>query len=60
MIFNEAQVGQLRISEGLQALLAPAVLPRGNINQQLLLALKEVRRGKGVECACVWKGGWVE
>ena len=53
-------MGQLRISEGLQALLAPAVLPRGNINQQLLLALKEVRRGKGVECACVWKGGWVE
>lgn len=35
-------MGQLRISPGLETLLAPALLPRGTLNQQLLLALKEV------------------
>jgi hypothetical protein len=34
---------QVRISPGLEALLAPALLPRGYINQQLLLAIREVR-----------------
>lgn len=42
LIFNQAEVGQLRISPGLETLLAPALLPRGALNQQLLLALKEV------------------
>lgn len=41
--FNQAEVGQLRISPGLEALIAPAMLPRGSLNHQVLLALKEVR-----------------
>ena len=41
------QVGRLRISPGLEALLAPALLPRGSLNQQLLLALREVSRRGG-------------
>ncbi len=40
--FESAEVGQLRISEGLEALLAPAMLPRTSIQHQLLLALKQV------------------
>jgi hypothetical protein len=43
LIFNTAEVGQLRINSGLETLIAPALLPRGSLNQQLLLALKEVR-----------------
>lgn len=43
--FNAAEVGQLRISPTLETLLAPAVLPRGGLNHQVLMALKEVRRG---------------
>jgi hypothetical protein len=35
---------QVRISPLLETLLAPALLPRGYINQQLLLAIREVRR----------------
>jgi hypothetical protein len=50
--FDGAEVGQLRISEGLEALLAPAVLPRGSLQHKLLLALKEVRTGRWVR-ACV-------
>lgn len=38
-------MGQLRINPTLETLLAPALLPRGALNQQLLLALREVRLG---------------
>jgi hypothetical protein len=43
LTFRQAEVGQLKISAGLEALLAPAMLPRGFPNMQLLQALKEVR-----------------
>jgi hypothetical protein len=42
LIFNQAEVGQLRINPTVEMLLAPALLPRGTLNQQLLLALREV------------------
>lgn len=42
LVFEEAQLGKVRISPGLEALLAPALLPRGYINQQLLLAIREL------------------
>eukprot|EP00775_Hariotina_reticulata_P013356 gene13356-13484_t len=41
--FEEAELGQVRISPSLEALLAPALLPRGSLNQQLLLAIKEFK-----------------
>lgn len=42
LTFEEAEVSSVRISPALEALLAPAILPRGFWNQQLLLAIKEV------------------
>lgn len=42
LIFNQAEVGQVHINSGLETLIAPALLPRGGLNQQILLALKEV------------------
>ena len=42
LTFEEAGFGNVRISPILEALIAPALLPRGFINHQLLLALKEV------------------
>jgi hypothetical protein len=42
LTFRQAEVGQLKISPGLEALLAPAMMPRGFANFQLLQALKEV------------------
>lgn len=47
IIFNQAELGQLRISPGLEAVIAPAVLPRGSLNHQILLALKEVSHTEG-------------
>lgn len=44
LTFEQANVSGVRISPGLEALLAPAVLPRGYLQQQLLLAIKEVSR----------------
>lgn len=41
--FESAEIGDLRISEQLEAVLAPALLPRTSINHQMLLALREVR-----------------
>ncbi|KAF8065869.1 PAP10 [Scenedesmus sp. PABB004] len=41
LTFEEAQLGRVRISPALEALLAPALLPRGWLQQQLLLALRE-------------------
>jgi hypothetical protein len=46
---NGAQ--QVRISPLLETLLAPALLPRGYINQQLLLAIREVRPAAGSRSA---------
>jgi hypothetical protein len=43
LTFEEAQLGSVAISPELEALIAPAILPRGFWNQQLLLAIKEVR-----------------
>ena len=45
---SEAGFQEVRLSPGLQNLLASPILPRGWWNQQLLLALKQVRLG----CAC--------
>lgn len=42
LTFEQAEVGQVKISPLLETLLAPALLPRGYVNQQLLLAIKEV------------------
>lgn len=42
LTFEEAGFGNVRISPILEALIAPALLPRGFISHQLLLALKEV------------------
>ncbi|KIZ07425.1 hypothetical protein MNEG_0522 [Monoraphidium neglectum] len=41
LTFLEAQVGRVRASPLLEALLAPALLPRGWWNQRALLAIKE-------------------
>lgn len=41
LVFESAEIGNLRISEELEALLAPALLPRSSINHQILLALRE-------------------
>jgi hypothetical protein len=41
---HAATLPQVRISALLEALLAPALLPRGYVNQQLLLAAREVRQ----------------
>ncbi|GAX72861.1 hypothetical protein CEUSTIGMA_g316.t1 [Chlamydomonas eustigma] len=41
LVFDEARVGSLRISEGLEALIAPAMLPRGSLQHRLLLGIKE-------------------
>lgn len=40
--FEEARVGNIKISPTLEALLAPALLPRGWLQQQLLLAIQTV------------------
>ena len=41
LTFNEARLTELNISDLVETLLAPALLPRGGLNHQVLLALKE-------------------
>lgn len=41
LAFNAANVGQLRISQGLEALIAPAILPRTPLQHALLMALRD-------------------
>lgn len=41
--FQEAGFSDVRITPLTEALIAPAILPRGWIQQQILLAIKEVR-----------------
>lgn len=43
LLFEDIEVGQVHMSEGLQALLAPAMLPRSWINQRVLMAIQEFR-----------------
>jgi len=40
LVFEEAVVGDVRISEALEAVLAPALLPRGQAQMELLQALR--------------------
>ena len=42
LAFREAGASRLRISDAFEALLAPALLPRTWLTQQVLLALREV------------------
>ena len=42
LTFQEARVTEVRISDLAEALIAPALLPRGSINHQILLAIKEL------------------
>lgn len=49
LTFQEAQLGGVRISPLLETLLAPAVLPRGDLSMRLLMGLQEVRR---LLCGC--------
>ena len=41
LVFQEAVVSDVRISEFTEMLLAPAVLPRGELNQRVLLFLRD-------------------
>ena len=43
LTFREAGLGNIRISPQIEALLAPAALPRGWLNHRLLLAIREVQ-----------------
>lgn len=43
LTFKSVEVGKLRISQAAETLLAPALLPRGSLQQQVLLWFKEVR-----------------
>ena len=42
LTFQEARVTEVRISDLAETLIAPALLPRGSINHQILLAIKEL------------------
>lgn len=44
LAFEEIGVKDVRISSILESLIAPAILPRGSFNHQVLLALREVIR----------------
>lgn len=59
LLFEEAQVGQLRISEFLEAALNSALLPRTSLQHGLLLFLREVG-GVRLErrCGQAQEGGW--
>ncbi|GIL91115.1 hypothetical protein Vretimale_9560 [Volvox reticuliferus] len=41
LVFENARLGELHISEATEALIAPALLPRGSLQQMILLALRE-------------------
>ena len=43
LTFEEAGVGDVKISKELESFLAPAILPRSWLTHRLLLAVKEVR-----------------
>jgi hypothetical protein len=43
--FDAANVGKLQIDPTLEAIIAPALLPRGSLQLMLLLDLKEVKGG---------------
>ncbi len=53
LTFEEAGFGNVRISPILEALIAPALLPRGFLSHQLLLALKEVSSAADMICITV-------
>lgn len=42
LVFQEAKVSEVRISDAVEALVAPAILPRGSLNHQVLLAIREL------------------
>lgn len=42
LVFREARVMEVRIGDAIETLLAPALLPRGGFNHQLLLWLREL------------------
>ncbi len=42
LLFEDFGLGHVNVTQEVQAALAPAMLPRSWINQQVLLALKEV------------------
>jgi hypothetical protein len=42
LVFREARVMEVRVSDAIETLLAPALLPRGGFNHQLLLWLREL------------------
>uniref|UniRef100_A0A7S0S736 Plastid lipid-associated protein/fibrillin conserved domain-containing protein n=1 Tax=Mantoniella antarctica TaxID=81844 RepID=A0A7S0S736_9CHLO len=42
LTFQEARVSEVRISDTVEALVAPALLPRGSLNHQVLLAIREL------------------
>ena len=42
LTFQEAQVSEISISPLAETLLAPAILPRGSINHQILMFIKEL------------------
>jgi hypothetical protein len=44
LTFESVGVGGLRVSEAAESFLAPALLPRGSLQQQVLLWFREVRR----------------
>lgn len=41
LVFENARVGELQISEAVEALITPAFLPRGSLQHMALLALRE-------------------
>jgi hypothetical protein len=43
LTFESAQIGCLRVTDTVEALIAPALLPRMTLQHQLLLGLQEVR-----------------
>ena len=43
LVFKSAQIGDVKITNQFEALLAPSILPRTTLTQKLLLGAKEVR-----------------
>ena len=57
LTFEEAQIGDVKISPLVEALLAPTILPRTALNQMLLLAIMQVCGVWGVCVSGVCGGG---
>lgn len=53
LTFREAALEEVRPAEGLQNLLAPALLPRGWWNLQLLMAIEAVSDARRACAACL-------